>query len=132
MILKLTKWFTLTLIALIVLGVGFIFVIIRIDNKNAIAPISTRVRVESRDELREYMKETFIEGLSRQRVYEQLEKFGEYNITSLNYAPGDEYKCETIKLPTGETTFLPPPTFEYIFCFSPQSDNLKYWTPNPG
>jgi hypothetical protein len=73
----------------------------------------------------EYMHETFVEGMSREEVYKKFEQFGNYKVTQGN-------TCEFIKLPTGETIFMPQSELKYMFCFLPEDDTLEYWTSWPG
>lgn len=107
--------------------VGTIFVLLYIQDiqeQRFIQPIPKELGINSSHDFHRYVNQTFVEGMSRQEIYEELEKFGEYKITPTAWGFEGEM-CELVGFPTGQTVIFPKR--EYLACFSVEDDILISW-----
>jgi len=98
-----------------------------IRDQRFVQPIPKELGINSWDDFHNYVNKTFVKGMSREEMYEELEKFGEYKITPTAWKVTGSY-CYIVGFPTGQ-----PVDFskrEYLACFSSDDDILVRWTLN--
>ena len=109
--------------------VGVIFALRYIQSiwdQRFVQPIPKELGINSWDDFHNYVNKTFVEGMSREEMYEELEKFGEYRITPPRTSGSTGTYCYIVGLPIGQ-----PVDFhrqEYLACFSENDDILVRWT----
>jgi hypothetical protein len=109
------------LISCMVLSYAYFYIVERI----ALRPISLKLGIDSWKELDRYIDKTFVEGMSREEVYKELAKFGDYKITPTAWGRKGE-GCELVGLPTGY--FVNFSNLQYLACFSTENNSLVRWT----